>query len=98
MRHNVFSFGSQCFLQLLDGTVMGPSCACNYATTYYSYHEETNLLANDARLLLFYRRYITDDTLIIQRASPNSFANFVSMMKNVGTPGARLEWEAAVWS
>jgi hypothetical protein len=75
MRDNVFSFGSQCFLQLLDGIVTGPSCACNYATIYYSYHEETNLLANNAHLLLFYHIHI-NGTLIIERASPRSFAIF----------------------
>jgi hypothetical protein len=48
---------------------------------------------NGAHLLLFYRRYI-DDALIIQQASPNDFANFVSAMNNFGRPGARLEWEA----
>jgi hypothetical protein len=92
MRYNVFSFGSRRFLQL-DGTAMGTLCACNYATIYYSYHEETNLLVNDAHLLLFYRRYI-DDALIIQRASPNGFAHFVSAMNDLGQTGARLEWEA----
>ena len=69
MRYNVFSFGSRRFLQL-DGTAMGTSCACNYATIYYSYHEETKLLVDDTHLLLFYRRYI-DDALIIQRAEHN---------------------------
>jgi hypothetical protein len=49
MRYNVFSFGSRRFLQL-DGTAMGTSRACNYATIYYSYHKETNLLVNDAPL------------------------------------------------
>jgi hypothetical protein len=72
---------------------MGTSCACKYATIYYSYQEETNLLVNDTHLLLFYRRYI-DDALIIQWASPNGFANFVGAMNDSGTPGARLEWEA----
>jgi hypothetical protein len=43
---------------------MGTSCACNYATIYYSYHEETNLLVNNVHLLLLYRRY-SDDALII---------------------------------
>jgi hypothetical protein len=73
---------------------MGTSCACNYATIYYSYHKETNLLANNARLLLFYRRYI-DDGLIIQQAGPNGFANLVSVMNDFGMPGAQFEWEEA---
>jgi hypothetical protein len=72
---------------------MRTSFACNYAMIYYSYQEDTNLLVNSAHLLLFHRRYM-DDALIIQRASPNGFANFVSAMKDFGQPGARLEWEA----
>jgi hypothetical protein len=35
-----------------------------------------------------------DDTLIIQQASSNGFANFVSAMNDFGTPSARLEWKA----
>jgi hypothetical protein len=92
MRHNVFAFGARRFLQL-DGTAMGTSCACNYATIYYSYHEETKLLANPTYLLLFYRRFI-DDAFVIQRASPNGYADFVHGMNDFGRPGARLEWEA----
>lgn len=71
---------------------MGTSCACNYATIYYSYHKETNLLVNNAHLLLFYHRYI-NNAFIIQGASPNGSANFMSAMNSFGQPGARLEWE-----
>ncbi len=67
--------------------------SCNYATIYYSYQEETNLLVNDAHLLLFYCRFI-DDAFVIQRASPNGHAPFVNAMNDFGTPGAWLEWEA----
>ena len=49
MTRNVFQFGNRYFLQL-TGTAMGTPCACVYATLYYSYWEETNLLQDQATL------------------------------------------------
>jgi hypothetical protein len=56
-------------------------------------HKETNLLVNNARFLLFYRKFI-DDAFDIPWASPNGYANFVNAMNDFGTPSAWLEWEA----
>jgi hypothetical protein len=43
MRNNVFTFGNRYWIQK-NGTAMGTSCTCMYATIYYSYHEETELI------------------------------------------------------
>ena len=43
MTQNVFMYGNS-FYRQKNGTAMGTSCACAYATIYYSYHEETQLL------------------------------------------------------
>lgn len=43
MKFNVFTFGNRFFLQE-NGTTMGTNVACIYATIYYSYHKETQLI------------------------------------------------------
>jgi hypothetical protein len=89
MRHNVFTFWSRGFLQI-DGIVMATLCAFKNATIYYTCHEETNFLTNDAHLLLFYCK-LSDNEYIIHWASPNKYANFVSSMNDFGEPRAQLE-------
>ena len=41
MKHNVFSFGNQFFLQL-NGTAMGTNVACMYATMNAGLHARTH--------------------------------------------------------
>ena len=53
--HNAFIFGSSFYIQE-NGTAMGTSCACMYATIYYSYHEETRII--NLPNVRFYRRLI----------------------------------------
>jgi hypothetical protein len=43
MRNNILSLGDNYFIQK-NGTAMGTSTTCAYATIYYSYHEELQLL------------------------------------------------------
>lgn len=73
---------------------MGTLWAFNHATIYYSCDEETIVLPNHAHLLLFYYRF-SDNEYIIQWASPNQYAKFVSSMNDFGKPRACLEWEAS---
>jgi hypothetical protein len=90
MKSNVFTFGSRFWLQL-NGTAMGTSCACAYATIYYSFHEETKLIPNPN--VLFYARLI-DDAFVVLLNAPTTYEPFVASMNDFGPDGKRLEWEA----
>jgi hypothetical protein len=57
MRNNVFQFGDTHWLQL-NGTAMGVSPSCVYATLYFAVHEATILRRYPE--LYFYKRYIDD--------------------------------------
>ena len=59
MTNNVFQF-DDCWYHQTNGTAMGTSVACIYATIYFSYHEETKLLPTHQSSLLYYRRFIDD--------------------------------------
>ena len=88
MSYNVFTFGNRFFLQL-NGTAMGTNVACMYATIYYSYHEETNLI--HLSYIKFYRRLIDDAFIIIESTTP--FSHLESNMNNFGPMGKQLNWE-----
>jgi len=95
MTENVFQFGNKYYCQL-NSTAMGTSCACKYATIYYSYHEETQLLTKKKISeygLIFYRRLI-DDALIIQESNYKKISAFTTAMNNYGPLNQRLEWTA----
>jgi hypothetical protein len=63
MENNVFQL-DDCWFHQQNGTAMGTSVACVYATIYYSYHEETTLIPRYQSSLRYYRRFI-DDVLAI---------------------------------
>ena len=93
MTTNVFQFGDTFWLQL-NGTAMGTSVACTYATIYYSYHEETRILDPTVdHGILFYRRYI-DDGYCIQNPTPGAYARLVQDLNNFGKEDSRLQWKA----
>jgi hypothetical protein len=70
MDNNVFQF-DDCWFHQQNGTAMGTSVACIYATIYYSYHEETKILPTYRSSLLYYRRFI-DDVLAVWIPPPNT--------------------------
>jgi hypothetical protein len=93
MNYNVFQL-DDCWFQQTNGTAMGTSVACVYATIYYSYHEETCLLPKyGTKPILFYRRFI-DDVFSIWLTPPMNGAalwtKFTSDMNKFGS----LTWEA----
>ena len=57
MYNNMFEFGDTFWLQI-DGTAMGVSPSCSYATLYFAPHE--NSMLQKYPELRFYRRYIDD--------------------------------------
>jgi hypothetical protein len=88
MENNVFTFGDRYFLQL-NGTAMGTNVACMYATIYYSFHEETQLL--HLSFIKFYRRLI-DDAFIIFDDTKGTFQNLKDNMNDFGPTEKRLNW------
>ena len=89
MKNNVFSFGDQYFLQK-NGTAMGTNVACMYATIYYSYHEENNLL--QLSYIKFYRRLI-DDAFIIVEDTTDILQKVSVAMDNFSPIGKKLTWK-----
>ena len=57
MKNNLFQFGDTYWIQI-DGTAMGVSPSCTYATLYFSEHENKMLTLYPE--IMFYRRYIDD--------------------------------------
>jgi hypothetical protein len=95
MTRNVFEFGDSSWLQK-NGTAMGTAAACIYAEIYYSYHEETSILApTHNHQLLFLARYI-DDAFMIQDVEPGSLDRLVEDFNSFGPEGKRLQWEFTV--
>jgi hypothetical protein len=91
MTNNVFDFDDESFQQV-NGTAMGTSMACMYATIYYSYQEETAILPKKDKLgLLFYKRFI-DDGFIIQLMTPGAHARLVNIFNSFREKGKWLEW------
>ena len=88
MTNNTFSFGNRFFLQR-NGTAMGTNVACMYATIYYSYHEEMQLL--HLSYIKFYRRLIDDAFIIFDPEA--SFEDLESNMNDFGPKNKRLHWK-----
>ena len=89
MTQNALMCGN-CFCLQLNGTAMGTSCACAYATICCSYHEETKLL--NLTILLLHKR-LTDDALAAIKNVRGSHNDFMTAMNSFGPEGQRLEWE-----
>jgi hypothetical protein len=88
MTSNVFTFGDRFFIQH-NGTAMGTSCACMYATIYYSYHKKTKLMKMPN--LHTYMRLIDDAFLIVDKDT--NIDSIKKEMDNFGPKGKRLQWD-----
>ena len=84
MRNNIFDFDDITCRQE-NGTTMGTSLTCMFATIYYSsYHLETRLRSKEAdHRILLYRHYI-NDVFVLQKQIPGSHARFVNDMNSFG--------------
>jgi hypothetical protein len=91
MTNNVFQF-DDCWFHQRNGTAMGTSVACIYATIYYSYHEETHILPTYKTLLRYYRRFI-DDILGIWTPPPNTDADTAWLAFKASLTFGILQWE-----
>jgi hypothetical protein len=89
MRNNLFQFGDTYWHQL-NGTAMGVSPSCMYATLYFAVHEET--LLNKYPELTLYQRYIDDVIGIWTPQSINDDFRWRSFQHDMNTFG-RLRWE-----
>ena len=89
MYNNMFEFGDTFWLQI-DGTAMGVSPSCSYATLYFAPHE--NLMLDRYPELHFYRRYIDDVVGIWIPLSDNDAVRWESFQSDMNTFG-KLRWE-----
>ena len=64
MRNNIFQFDDTYWLQK-TGTAMGSSLAVTYATIYFAYHEETQVLPTLGNSVITYGRLIDDAGMIL---------------------------------
>jgi hypothetical protein len=89
MKNNIFQFGDT-FWHQLNGTAMGVSPSCMYATLYYAAHEESFIKKYPE--LILYKRYIDDVIGIWVPQTINDdlrWKEFQTEMNNFG----RLRWE-----
>jgi hypothetical protein len=94
MGNNVFSVDNRFFKQSNNSTAsMGTSCACSYASIYYSFPEETALLQPNI-VPIFCYRLIDSDAYIIQHNTLQGYTSFMQAMNSVGQDGSQLEWES----
>lgn len=83
MTRNVFQFGDT-FWKQRDGTAMGTSCACMYATLYTALHERKNLIPKFQTNLYFLRRFIDDKFGIWLETTDQAWNDFQREMNNFG--------------
>ena len=89
MRNNIFQFGDTYWLQL-NGTAMGVSPSCVYATLYFAVHE-SNIIKKFPELAL-YKRFIDDILGIWIPQSTNDTARWKLFQKEINNFG-KLTWE-----
>jgi hypothetical protein len=89
MKNNIFQFGNTYWVQL-NGTAMGVSPSCVYATIYYAVHEQTFIHKYEE--LHFYKRYI-DDVIGIWIPKTNNDDNRWKQFQNEMNKFGKLKWE-----
>jgi hypothetical protein len=91
MMNNLFQFGDTYWLQI-DGTAMGVSPSCSYATLYYSDHE--NKLLEKYPEIIFYRRYIDDIFAIWNPLEVQDNIRWLNFQHDLNQCG-KLRWETS---
>jgi hypothetical protein len=90
MTNNIFQFRDTFWLQI-DGTAMGVSPSCTYATLNYAAHEQW--LQSQYPEIIFYRRYIDYVFAIWQPKLPNDLEQWTLFQQDLNICG-KLRWEA----
>jgi hypothetical protein len=91
MTNNIFQFGDTYWLQI-DGTAMGISPSCSYATLYYAAHEQW--LQKQYPEICFFRRYIDDVFAIWQPLTSDDDNRWLSFQHDMNLCG-KLRWVAS---
>jgi hypothetical protein len=89
MTNNLFQFGDTYWLQT-DGTAMGVSPSCVYATIYFAQFEED--IVKKYPEIVFYRRYIDDVFIIWLPLGNNDTYRWNTFQKEFNSFG-KLRWE-----
>jgi hypothetical protein len=89
MKNNIFQFGDTYWKQL-NGTAMGVSPSCVYATIYFAVHEQ--IIFQKYNELYFYKRYI-DDVIGIWIPNSNDDNNRWIRLQNDMDKFGKLKWE-----
>ena len=96
MNNNLFQFGNTTWRQNI-GTAMGTPCACIYATLFFAYYEQTNILPKYKNNILFYVRMI-DDIFIVwndtntNQNHPNNNNKFNQFSQDLNNQ-TKLKWD-----
>jgi hypothetical protein len=89
MSRNIIQFDDTFWLQR-DGTAMGTSTACMYASLYMALHERMNLLSEFQDSIEYYRRFI-DDIFGIWKGNDTDWELFKARLNAFGT----LSWKTS---
>ena len=89
MTRNLFQFDDTYYRQI-DGTAMGTSSACMFATLYYALHERLTILTHFGHAMPFFKRFI-DDILGVWIGTSTEWEQFKDKLNNFG----KLEWEVS---
>ena len=89
MRNNFFQFGDTFWLQL-TGTAMGTSVACIYATLYYAWKENIDLLPIYGSNLSYLGRFIDDIQGVWTKGNGPEWESFKQDLDDF--KGGQLEW------
>jgi hypothetical protein len=87
MTENIFQFGDTFWLQI-DGTAIGTSCACLFATMYMALCERATLLRKYKDNLILLKRFIDDMLGVWKYTDEQSWLNFQADMNAFGP----LDW------
>ncbi len=91
MKNCIFQF-DDLFCHQQNGTAMGTSVACMYATIFMGAYEEDYIHPNLNNHGIFYYRRFIDDGFAVIRDQDDNVTNFMNLVNTLGPEGKRLQW------